>query len=834
MKKTLKLGFAMGGGVSLGTFSGAGLSEVIKQALLHGGYYDAENNFHAYDEVVVDLFAGASAGSMALAVMLRGMAYQTTEERAVAETKLIKEIGETVWGSFSRKKQLQLVVAQVVQDLQEKVWIKEINIEKLLGSTAQDKLELSYEAGIVRRGALEEVAKKFFNLDEAYANGFTKREILADRVLFASTLSNLTGLKFDSRDGGPANPNHIGAEDAFTSDVHREVRVFDLFFTPQDPTGIPRNHSEFPPHWIRYHDGKKIPGCIGNLRQKSAWSRMASTSIACGAFPFAFTPVVLERFKFEYNSEWPGALTDNVCKLATNYVEPVVPETYYPSYPFTYVDGGTFNNEPVREAFRLASFLDSEEDPDEFDRVIVFVDPNVASQPVNFRVPVHKEYTVKSPRMVLGGLDGHDLERKTTLDRLLPHVGTLLKTLIDQGRINENDKIFSMLKIFDEKKEYYDLFSELIDKVAVNDRLLISIKYTLKKLIEHGTVNILLPAGSITLTGELIRTIKENKIQFAQLTLDDIKVFDEQGPENLRPEVKMPVLKALYMVFLDLLINLTGKSKESKIIAIAPVKWAMEDGKEVAKTISLPGGELEAFAGFTSETPNYYSADLAKYCAGQFMKKLNMLSPHYVAPQEPVWDAAKKEKYRSDFKSKLWLMNNRIDSLIQKASVVDIFPGLDKLILSRLSALVKDALAEVEFEDDPADSYLFYIKVPNKNFEIDGKKQLNDASAVLIGSQFYLITELYYHWNRKENERWEGIHVQENCLVIDTKGYTPIDDRSFCSIQLPQKFQAEVAKLMPNPIFELPVLTERDKGRQIKSNEWQIKPGVTSLDKSLL
>lgn len=36
MSKTLKLGFAMGGGVSLGTFSGAALTEVVKQAIVFG------------------------------------------------------------------------------------------------------------------------------------------------------------------------------------------------------------------------------------------------------------------------------------------------------------------------------------------------------------------------------------------------------------------------------------------------------------------------------------------------------------------------------------------------------------------------------------------------------------------------------------------------------------------------------------------------------------------------------------------------------------------------------------------------------------------------------
>jgi len=91
MSKTLKLGFAMGGGVSLGTFSGAALSETIKQAVLRAGYHSNDNGeevFQEYDKVVIDVFAGASAGSMSLAIMLRGLAHQTPEERIRAENML--------------------------------------------------------------------------------------------------------------------------------------------------------------------------------------------------------------------------------------------------------------------------------------------------------------------------------------------------------------------------------------------------------------------------------------------------------------------------------------------------------------------------------------------------------------------------------------------------------------------------------------------------------------------------------------------------------------------------------------------------------------------------
>lgn len=48
--RKLKLAFAMGGGVSLGTFSGAALTEAIKQLIVYGGYKN-DNEFHYYDDI---------------------------------------------------------------------------------------------------------------------------------------------------------------------------------------------------------------------------------------------------------------------------------------------------------------------------------------------------------------------------------------------------------------------------------------------------------------------------------------------------------------------------------------------------------------------------------------------------------------------------------------------------------------------------------------------------------------------------------------------------------------------------------------------------------------
>ena len=61
----------MGGGVSLGSFSGAALTEALKLLVLFG----KDKSGKDYDEVIVDGMSGASAGAIALIIMLKYLLY---------------------------------------------------------------------------------------------------------------------------------------------------------------------------------------------------------------------------------------------------------------------------------------------------------------------------------------------------------------------------------------------------------------------------------------------------------------------------------------------------------------------------------------------------------------------------------------------------------------------------------------------------------------------------------------------------------------------------------------------------------------------------------------
>jgi predicted acylesterase/phospholipase RssA len=814
--RTLKLGFAMGGGVSLGSFSGAALSEVIRQAVLYGDYKTIE----------IDVFAGASAGSMSLAIMLRGLAYQTKAEVEAATTKLRSELKEK-FDQLDENKKKDIIAAQVVQDLQYDIWVNEINIFKLLGlneETKAEKEDLTFEAGLMRRNALIDIAQKFFNFKLAEENqeNFTNKRLLGDRVLFASTLTNLTPIKVDARKTTPASDyNYTASEDAFTSYTHREVRVFDLNFKILTPGEID-DAGEFPGKWIRYHLGTKSDGAFGDLNTLAPWSKIVSTSIACGAFPFAFEPVVLKRYQYEYGDDWPSKL--NGLGLQSD-----AGSSQY--YPYTYVDGGTMNNEPVREAFRLASFQDAGDIRD-FDRVIVFVDPYLGDENVDYRVAIHKQYFVQDPfQKWASALDGYDREKSPTLNRLLAHVGTMLSVLTQQVRNNENDKIHDTLEMFRDRKEYCNPVFDLIDHLppAEVDAQLQQMTKKITDILKNERQNELLPIGAVTLKEELIRIRKEHLDHLDKISIPDIEVFCKDG-KDLSPEIRKTILKAIYALLINILTGLAGKSSENKIIAIAPV---IRDHTNKEERIFLPGAYLEAFSGFFSKAPNIYEVDLAKYCAREFMKRSG------IVPQNANGDIAfpgkfaKQEEYEAEFRENLKYLKHRVENVIRHSKLLNL-PLVEATVMPLIAKQINRKLDDIKLIQDPVDKFLFYIPVEDPDFEIDGIPHNSDATAikeVLNGVPgFYIITELSYHWKDME---WRGAHVQPSSdFLIQKSGMI---DSDICWIRLPERDIVANATLYPNPIFTLKnPITKADKGKKFPAPGWRIDPGIKPLEDFLL
>ena len=810
MGKVLKLGFAMGGGVSLGSFSGGALTEAIKMLILYG----KDKEGVPYDDIEIDVFSGASAGSMSLCIMLRALVDQTDEQRATATASLRKEFGSE-FDELSDTVKAKLVAAQVAQDVQKSIWVDEINLDKLLGKLeGQKDRDLNYLPSILDRGALEDIARKYFDMRPLFSDPnfkFGNKQLLTERVLFASTLTNLTKIQYDARPeySKENKMNYLGLEDGLTSNGHRDMRIFDFNFEKITDMDKLQNKKSYPPRWCRYHLGGESHGNIGDLKKQDTWSKVIATSIACGAFPFAFEPVVLNRRKYEFGENiWPKMLADKGIDR----------------YPFTYVDGGTLNNEPIREAFRLASFMDAADTRDNTERLIVFVDPYVNEPQPYFGVPIHKEYKIEEATFLE---IGSDQIRLNSLDRMIPHIGSMLSVLTDQAKVVERDKIYQVRHKIDERNKFRDYLKKGCAGSSPDNALFEEVGKTIQDKLKSNRENMAIPPGSLSLNGELLRVILESD-DLARLS-SGVDGFVSNENKEADPDAGI-WLYLYYCVLLDLTMDMTGKSKETKIVAIAPVVLDENGNSEI---VPLPGKPLSAFGGFTSSLPSAYEVRLAKHCARLFLevggfiqKKPGGLPPH------PVFED--DIQYKKDLKAGLVDLSERVREMVKKSHLLNISAGVDQVILFFVNNKIKSVLKELNFEEDPIATFTFKVEVPSKKFELDGNKANSDFKPVIIDGKYYLITEIDYHLHPEwqDGKRWEGLHIisDKQLLDIDLNG---IIDRNFCTIELPDAEMVEEARLMPNPTFETRIAMG-DKGKPLGKEKWKVGFGVTSLEDTIV
>ena len=254
MPTSLRVGFAMGGGVSLGTFCGSALAQALKLLVVYG----RDRAGQPYDKVVVDVFSGASAGALSLGAMLRYLLFQTDKQKADAVAKLQTEFGN-VFNQLAPQAREDVIAAQVVQDSQELLWTDEIKLGNLLPTDENGPLR--FKASLLDRAAVDDIARRHLVQWQGSGIRFDRRRLLADRVLYACTLANLTAMVADARAEFPGSEvGFVGLNDGMRSHTHTDVRVFDLNFIKQtDPTD-----DRFPDRWCLFHDGAERKGLIGD------------------------------------------------------------------------------------------------------------------------------------------------------------------------------------------------------------------------------------------------------------------------------------------------------------------------------------------------------------------------------------------------------------------------------------------------------------------------------------------------------------------------------------------------------------------------------------------
>lgn len=859
--KVLKLAFSMGGGVSLGTFSGSALTEAIKLAVLNA----IEGN-SGYDKVEIDVFSGASAGSLSLAVMLRALSWRTQNEINAAQSKLQTDY-PVQWAKASAAQKQDLIAAQVAQDLQYRAWVELVTLDQLLGSNDSEReLAMKSSAGLLDSRAIHKIAQELVIPPEDQSSIIWDRRLLADRCLYACALTSLTPFRADGRSLFAAGNPLPGLEDALTSRYHNDLRVFDLHLDPKNPlTDQDLDKAEshavsfayeplkenpapsLPPRWYRLHYGPKL-NKVGIWKARESWAEIAATAIASGAFPGAFDPVVLRRFAWEYgweesrergqvekakdvnkNSAWPKLFQDRQLT----------------EHPFAYIDGGVFNNEPLREAYRMASFLDCRADAGTFQRCVLFVDPSVGPEDDNLRVPVLREFSSVEKRL-LNVWSPSAGERRPTLVRLMSLVGNLVGVLIHQGKCREADKVAAVRDSFMLRAEFRKSTFKLvntIDQATAN---------TLRAELLHGCAYLLsgwpaamIPPGEGTQAGELKRVIHEERV--SDQFLNNAQQYVDTGFPNPTNLAECQTWVWLHLsVYFDLALELDGKRESTDLVAITPYQSAAI-GTGLAP-LKLLGDPLSAFAGFMSEKAREYDFDAGRYCAALFLKLAKRLQATV-----PCLDTLRSKPsisiYRQNLIDGIDRLKDRLTDVVE--GVIAPLPaapllgliGIDKIISANIEEIVQE-----RYSDDGAPwqrmEFELFILIPNgSDLEIDApgpQDRDSHARRIILGNtvRSVLATALTYD----SQTGWAGgaLHGSGNGarIYIDKPG---LHLGHWAILPVPTAQQS--INLLDKAASHLrPVLVvDMDQGARptpdnnvIDSSRWDVSEAAVPLDYCLL
>jgi predicted acylesterase/phospholipase RssA len=737
--KTLRLTFAMGGGVSLGSFSGAALTEILRALVLHG--QDREGK--PYDRVVLDSMSGASAGAIALAILMRSLMdyeavadiivkkywleikedspdfYELKEKNSgpgqdqkdfidIIKRKAQKLIEDQVTKSLTEEETStlckQLMAIEVAQILQEILWVRETNIKKLLKSNPKTSAIENFSL-LPRDNIIEQT--RTYLLPEEDIN-LQNQQVVGKRVLFACSLTNLVPNKIvENVEGVDLNqfPLLREVKRALNSKSHKELRIFDFKLQPNDLGALDStefNWLEISPANTKRNENNPL---WHDIASKETWARIAASVIACGAFPIAFSPVILKRWKAEFprydHDKGPNSTQQYNSVWELPNVE---------AHKLPYVDGGTFNNEPIREAFRLANYIDTnlrknhvgKKEEVNFDRLVVFVDPIVDSKDLSYHMSSYSQLSAK-----VGGDGLRKVTHQKTFSKVASLTGRLIGMLRNQGSVKEEHKIsnyldqvqlkarlsahLNQLQIpIDDSKEELELFKEIIHHVEkallrgeiplgtrdIGKYLFWTAQDELKRYMDSYPDD----SGESLQKGKkphvfLHKFRKDQAKKFAELfgIMDILKAKSAKKEVRLSPETFSQLVQVLKdcqpeatafselfdqvfdkatpfyddlrefikRVFLNITINtaldIDGKDPRAVQLAITPVSYA-PPGSNDAKTIALPGSEIQAFGGFTSRASRDYSFNYGRYCALQSLQRKDVRSYYAELKLDPAGD----------------------------------------------------------------------------------------------------------------------------------------------------------------------------------------------------
>lgn len=649
--KTLRISLAMGGGVAMGTFSGAALTESLKLLLLFGKDRDGNE----YKTLELDSMSGASAGAISLAILLRTLVdYKSVMKDANYYTE--KEILEDLEDNYSKNvireitpsKLEDLKALHVAQKIQERIWVNILDLNLLFGEKNKGKYDIEKAFGLLDRENVSKLVDKYICQNLTNISEKTVRVLSKDRFLFACSLSNLTPVKkpevfrrYNTISSNGQSFKYISnLLNSVSSFEHAELRVIDFVFNKGIIENVPSDS-----RWIKFYPNELFKQTIKeatsfNLNESDSWRVLAASAIACGAFPIAFEPLLLKRYREEFGDAWPEQFV-SIHKeltagsvLANSFIDKDQPLDYS-SFNFPYIDGGTFNNEPIKEAFKLSYYNDFNKEDTEVDRVVMFVDPIVRESDPLFKQSSYDTISNKIDD------DSVNFEKISELNKAVGITSSIISMLKRQGSIKEehksdrfveNSNLNNQLQkyLFATETTYSDrpeLIETAVKKIGiflgkdvipagtrkVHRYLLWLAKRKVRneegKMISLFPILLNLPDVSFKMLLELLPDKNYNLPEAINHLIDNQSIRWERSDSDLVNEFQKLFLIALA----DIGLETIGKDLKAIRVGITP-------HNVYGSTISLPGSEMFAFGGFADSDVRQYSFNYGRVCA------LNILS----------------------------------------------------------------------------------------------------------------------------------------------------------------------------------------------------------------
>jgi len=624
--------------------------------------------------------------------------------------------------------------------------------------------------------------------------------ILADRVLFACSLTNLQPISLTPQDSEDF-PLVKESYKSTTSYSHKELRVFDLRFAAQEAGVIP--------HWITYD--------MDTLRKEESWAELAATAVACGAFPVAFEPVVLERTQEEFSFilSLDGADKQHPYRFINNFE----------SFKFPYVDGGTFNNEPIREAFRLAFHLDTQRrrkyPEQDFDRLIIFVDPIVSPDSPGFNLSAFNPYK----------LSGKKVKKKNPMGKLFPLAGTMIGMLRDEGSVKEENKIRNFTQTVKLRRTLFNYLDDIISRLPKSaleadlwDSMVDSIEkrlnrnfiplgdgdaeeYLLLKLEEnYAAVSSEMEVTSRSSSQsvhfdffeELIAELLKDKTGFEELKSMLVLIKRDEKNRGIAQSVegemveilKTNLRKAFLNLVVDFALDLDGKDEKAMRVSVTPVAYG-EQTDEV-KTIKLPGSEMEAFTGFGVKNFQFASFNYGRYCALKALSRNDFRMYHFqainkkrIAGKPPFVAPEKAEELiqKITFTPEATLTHDEYMGEIKE----NLFRPLTKRVGSLLSLWIRNPILKLAMgigvwlpKFTIGNNSLIFSQLGKDMFE---KEPLPGLTILLKGTQF----EHCKKYRFDADMPWFKGLWDENESAFVVKAFLNKKDKSFLLSHLPDK-----------------------------------------------